>query len=101
MGEQDNLVPSRSWAVLAAGKVRHNRGPPLPPTLTCVLTRSSATCRVRHEAAEALGAIASSETVGLLKEYAGNPDLIVAHSCQVALDMLEFEKSGGFQYAEV
>lgn len=30
----------------------------------------------------------------LLKTYAEDPDPIVAHSCVVALDMLEFEKVG-------
>jgi deoxyhypusine monooxygenase len=34
----------------------------------------------------------------MLKAYAEDPDPIVAHSCVVALDMLEFEKSGNFQY---
>ncbi len=58
-------------------------------------------CRVRHEAAEALGAIASDSTIQMLKEFAEDPEPIVAHSCVVALDMLEFEKSGGFQYAHV
>lgn len=54
--------------------------------------------RVRHEAAEALGAIANDSTIKMLKAYAEDPDPIVAHSCVVALDMLEFEKSGNFQY---
>lgn len=55
---------------------------------------------VRHEAAEALGAIASSKTVALLKEYAVDAEPIVAHSCVVALDMLEHEASGAFEYAD-
>jgi deoxyhypusine monooxygenase len=55
---------------------------------------------VRHEAAEALGAIASSKTVQLLKDFAADPEPIVAHSCLVALDVLEFEQAGGFQYAD-
>ncbi len=29
-----------------------------------------------------------------------DPEPIVAHSCEVALDMLEFERSGAFQYAD-
>ena len=53
--------------------------------------------RVRHEAAEALGAIADDASVALLREFATDPEPIVAHSCVVALDMLEFEKSGAFQ----
>eukprot|EP00798_Chlamydomonas_sp_ICE-L_P024280 gene24280-9879_t len=54
---------------------------------------------VRHEAAEALGAIADSAAIALLKEYSADAEPIVAHSCVVALDMLEFEQSGAFQYA--
>eukprot|EP00967_Tisochrysis_lutea_P004425 scaffold5205_cov20-Tisochrysis_lutea.AAC.3 len=57
-------------------------------------------CEVRHEAAEALGAIASDSTIQMLKDFAKDPEPIVAHSCVVALDMLEFEKSGNFQYAQ-
>jgi deoxyhypusine monooxygenase len=55
---------------------------------------------VRHEAAEALGAVADAASVSLLKQYATDPDPIVAHSCVVALDMLEHEASGAFEYAD-
>lgn len=55
---------------------------------------------VRHEAAEALGAVADAASVALLKQYAQDPDPIVAHSCVVALDMLEHEASGAFEYAD-
>ena len=33
-------------------------------------------------------------------QYASDPEPIVADSCIVALDMLEFEQSGAFQYAD-
>lgn len=56
---------------------------------------------VRHEAAEALGAIADSKTIVFLKGFATDPEPIVADSCVVALDMLEFERSGMFQYADM
>lgn len=80
---------------------------------------------VRHEAAEALGAIAGEErreavkvacvigspisqshslervggcsdadSIALLKEFAGDKEPIVGESCQVALDMIEFELHG-------
>jgi deoxyhypusine monooxygenase len=55
---------------------------------------------VRHEAAEALGAIADGRSVQLLTQYASDAEPIVAHSCIVALDMIEFEKSGRFEYAD-
>lgn len=54
---------------------------------------------VRHEAAEALGSIADEESVALLKEFALDPEPIVSQSCEVALSMLEFERSGNsFEY---
>ncbi len=46
---------------------------------------------VRHEAAEALGGIATPEVLPYLKEYMtkeGAP-IVVKESCQVALDMYE------------
>lgn len=54
---------------------------------------------VRHEAAEALGSIADGESVALLNEFAKDPEPIVSQSCEVALSMLEFERSGkSFEY---
>ncbi|XP_062220762.1 deoxyhypusine hydroxylase-B isoform X2 [Phragmites australis] len=49
---------------------------------------------VRHEAAEALGSIADQESVALLEEFAKDPEPIVSQSCEVALSMLEYERSG-------
>ncbi len=56
---------------------------------------------VRHEAAEALGAIASSSCVALLQAHLSDVEPIVADSCAVALDVYEFEKSGAFEYADL
>lgn len=54
---------------------------------------------VRHEAAEALGSIADEHSVALLEEFAKDPEPIVSQSCEVALTMLEFERSGkSFEY---
>jgi hypothetical protein len=46
---------------------------------------------VRHEAAEALGGIATPEVFPYLKEYMTREDapVVVRESCQVALDMYE------------
>ncbi|KAL0444627.1 UNVERIFIED_CONTAM: Deoxyhypusine hydroxylase-B [Sesamum latifolium] len=49
---------------------------------------------VRHEAAEALGSIADNQCIALLEEFAKDPEPIVSQSCEVALSMLEFERSG-------
>ena len=56
---------------------------------------------VRHEAAEALGSIADERCLHLLNQYCADASPIVAHSCEVALDMLEFETAQGFEYADV
>ncbi len=56
---------------------------------------------VRHEAAEALGSIADERCLQLLKQYCADASPIVAHSCEVALDMLDFETSQGFEYADI
>ncbi|KAA6425385.1 MAG: deoxyhypusine hydroxylase [Trebouxia sp. A1-2] len=69
-------------------------------TLRHVLRDESEHAMVRHEAAEALGSIASPDCLQLLTDYCKDPELIVADSCVVALDMLEFEQSGAFQYAD-
>uniref|UniRef100_A0A2P2IZW1 Deoxyhypusine hydroxylase n=1 Tax=Rhizophora mucronata TaxID=61149 RepID=A0A2P2IZW1_RHIMU len=54
---------------------------------------------VRHEAAEALGSIADEQSIALLKKFSKDPEPIVSQSCEVALSMLEFERSGkSFEY---
>ncbi len=55
---------------------------------------------VRHEAAEALGSIADRRCVSLLQDFSKDPEPIVAESCVVALDMLEYEASGTLQYVD-
>ncbi|KAM0845666.1 hypothetical protein ACQ4PT_056212 [Festuca glaucescens] len=49
---------------------------------------------VRHEAAEALGSIADQESITLLEEFSKDPEPIVSQSCEVALSMLKYERSG-------
>ncbi|KAF5482370.1 hypothetical protein F2P56_002944 [Juglans regia] len=54
---------------------------------------------VRHEAAEALGSIADLQSIALLEEFVKDLEPIVSQSCEVALSMLEFERSGkSFEY---
>lgn len=54
---------------------------------------------VRHEAAEALGSIATDECTEILKRYLSDSRRVVRESCEVALDMSEYENSPEFQYA--
>ena len=53
---------------------------------------------VRHEAAEALGSIAGPECKPLLESHTVDVDPVVAQGCLVALDILEYEQSGAFEY---
>ncbi|XP_058061555.1 deoxyhypusine hydroxylase [Anopheles bellator] len=55
---------------------------------------------VRHECAEALGAIATEECTRVLTEYLQDDKRVVKESCEVALDMCEYEHSPEFQYAD-
>lgn len=55
---------------------------------------------VRHECAEALGSIAKEPCVEVLKQYLHDKERVVKESCEVALDMSEYENSPEFQYAD-
>uniref|UniRef100_A0A7E4USI2 Deoxyhypusine hydroxylase n=1 Tax=Panagrellus redivivus TaxID=6233 RepID=A0A7E4USI2_PANRE len=69
------------------------------PDLAVGLKNPAENCMVRHECAEALGAIATPESEALVHEYAKDIDEVVRESCEVAIDMSEYEKSGAFEYA--
>ncbi|KAI6099543.1 Deoxyhypusine hydroxylase [Pisolithus croceorrhizus] len=71
------------------------------PALLKVLRDTSESDMVRHEAAEALGGIATPEVLPHLKEWMTREDApaVVRESCQVAIDMWEYENSDQFQYA--
>ncbi|KAI5833671.1 MFBC-like protein, partial [Schizophyllum commune Tattone D] len=72
------------------------------PALLKVLTDPAESEMVRHEAAEALGGIATPEVLPHLKEWMKREDCprVVRESCQVAIDMWEYENSNEFQYAD-
>ena len=55
---------------------------------------------VRHECADALGAIAEEESLVVLHKFLTDPEPIVRESCIVALDMHRYKKSDEFQYAD-
>jgi len=54
---------------------------------------------VRHECAEALGAIATEKCVKILEKYLKDKEPVVKESCEVALDITDYENSNDFQYA--
>lgn len=79
------------------GQMQH---PAAVPALRAALERSGENPMVRHEAAEALGSIGKEECLTVLQQYRGDGERVVKESCEVALDMLEYENSDQFQYAD-
>lgn len=71
------------------------------PSLIEVLQDSSEEGMVRHEAAEALGSIATEEVLPVLKKFTNDKEDVVRQSALVALDMYEYENSNELEYAEV
>ena len=55
---------------------------------------------VRHECAEALGAIATDECDQVLRGLLADETRVVSESCVVALDMSEYEHAQQFEYAD-
>lgn len=53
---------------------------------------------VRHECAEALGSIATDECISVLTDYLADEKRVVKESCEVALDICDYEKSGDFDF---
>ncbi|XP_014669997.1 PREDICTED: deoxyhypusine hydroxylase-like [Priapulus caudatus] len=79
------------------GQMQH--GAAAPP-LARVLRDAAEHAMVRHECAEALGAIAGDGATGALRAHADDAERVVRESCQVALDMCEYESGDQFQYAD-
>lgn len=69
------------------------------PKLIEVLGRKHEEPMVRHEAAEALGSIASDDVLPVLKSYLNDEVRVVRESAHVALDMYEYENSNELEYA--
>ncbi len=69
------------------------------PALIEVLRNTNEEGMVRHEAAEALGSIATDEVLPVLAQFARDAERVVRESCVVATDMFEYERSGHAEYA--
>lgn len=67
--------------------------------LNMKLSDKSENAMVRHECAEALGAIATKECLSILTQYTSDDEVLVRESCEVALDMYQYEHANEFQYA--
>ena len=53
---------------------------------------------VRHEAAEALGAIGDRNAMDTLARFVDDPEPVISESCEVAIDLLEWVQSKEFEY---
>ncbi|EDO18006.1 hypothetical protein Kpol_1054p54 [Vanderwaltozyma polyspora DSM 70294] len=73
--------------------------PVIVPHLVEVLARKEEAPMVRHEAAEALGSIATEDVLPVLKGYLNDDVDVVRESAIVALDMYEYENSTQLEYA--
>ncbi|XP_053159984.1 deoxyhypusine hydroxylase [Hemicordylus capensis] len=70
------------------------------PQLTASLASAAENPMVRHECAEALGSIAKAPCLATLEAFAQDEERVVRESCEVALDMYNYENSPDFQYAD-
>ncbi|KAM4657348.1 deoxyhypusine hydroxylase [Amazona ochrocephala] len=70
------------------------------PQLTAALCSLTESPMVRHECAEALGSIAHPSCLQTLRTFACDAEPVVRESCQVALDMFEYQSGDQFQYAD-
>ncbi|XP_069646164.1 deoxyhypusine hydroxylase [Haliaeetus albicilla] len=70
------------------------------PQLTATLRSRTESPMVRHECAEALGSIARPSCLETLRAFAHDEERVVRESCEVALDMYEYENGTQFQYAD-
>ncbi len=68
------------------------------PALIKMLKDESQAGMVRHEAAEALGSIATDEVLPILKTFLNDSDPVVRESAIVALDMYEYENSNQLDF---
>lgn len=73
--------------------------PVIVSKLVEVLAREHEAPMVRHEAAEALGSIATDDVLPILKGHLDDKDDVVRESAIVALDMYEYENSNELEYA--
>lgn len=69
------------------------------PSLINVVENKLENDIVRHESIEALGSIGTPACMEIIKKFINDPHDLVRESCEVALDMYDYENSLEFQYA--
>ncbi|XP_042272067.1 deoxyhypusine hydroxylase [Thunnus albacares] len=108
LGNEDAVLALGDGLQCSSALFRHEIGyvlgqmqhPAAVPALCAALERSDESPMVRHEAAEALGSIGKEECLAVLQRYREDRERVVKESCEVALDMLDYENSDQFQYAD-
>jgi deoxyhypusine monooxygenase len=101
---EDESALFKHEVAFVLGQMQRNEA---APRLRAVLRDKSENIMVRHEAAEALGALTfdlsgetgGDETLELLRAHAHDEEAVVAHSALVALDIADYNISDEFQYA--
>lgn len=89
-GFNDQSALFRHEIAYVLGQLQH---PASIPALEKVLSNCDEIGMVRHEAAEALGSIATLECNTILAKFIDDPEAVVRESCMVALDMYDYENS--------
>jgi len=74
--------------------------PAVTAELTMYLQDAMENPMVRHECAEALGAIATNDAETVLRRHLDDNVDVVRESCVVALDMSEYEHAEQLEYAD-
>ena len=97
-GFQDSSTLFKHEIAYVLGQMQHLKA---VPGLEKKLRDKNESSMVRHECAEALGAIASDECLDLLRDFCKDSECVVSESCIVALDMLAHERGKEFQYANM
>ncbi|XP_058494998.1 deoxyhypusine hydroxylase [Solea solea] len=108
LGSEDAVLALGDGLQCSSALFRHEIGyvlgqmqhPAAVPSLSAALERPEENPMVRHEAAEALGSIGKDDCLTVLQRYREDEERVVKESCEVALDMLEYENSEQFQYAD-
>ena len=94
-GFEDSSALFRHEIAYVLGQMQHKAA---VTALDKILRKSAEHKMVRHEAAEAIGAIAVPHTIETLAHYAKDPEPAVSESCEVALDMIDYYSSDQLNY---
>ena len=87
LGLKDESALFRHEVAFVLGQMMNEHG---IPALSTVLKDEKESSMVRHEAAEALGAIAKDECKAIIREHVNDHQVVVKESCIVADDLFEF-----------